>query len=34
MCFACRSIIESLSPVQAHWTRAAFTVVIASTPHR
>src|SRR5881628_2418424 len=28
MYFACRSIIESLSPVHATWTRPAFTVVI------
>src|SRR5207247_11291253 len=32
MCFTCRSIIESLSPVQAHWTSAAFTVVIVAPP--
>src|SRR6266545_928386 len=29
MYFACLAIIESLSPVQAHWTRAAFTVVMS-----
>src|SRR5437867_3777811 len=34
MYFACFSIIESLSPVQATWTRAAFTMVIADPPYQ
>src|SRR4030088_1616418 len=32
MCRRCRSIIESLLPVQAVWTSAAFTVVIDPSP--
>src|SRR6266516_4000315 len=34
MYFACLAIIESLSPVQATWTSAAFTVVTSSPPRR
>src|SRR5258708_40142335 len=32
MCFRCRSTIESLLPVQAVWTSAAFTFVIPRSP--
>src|SRR2546430_17407748 len=34
MCFRCRSTIESLLPVHAVWTSAAFTLVIRSPPLR
>src|SRR5260370_39814234 len=32
MCFRCRSTIESLLPVQAVWTSAAFTFAIRASP--